>query len=115
MRKVIGTALVIISFCVCVCALRDAPSGIREAFDASGRLPEFSLPKFPDGTLRINEAEAEELTELPGIGETLAQAIVDEKEKNGFFYFPEDLLAVRGIGPSKLAGIREWLDLSGGE
>ena len=28
------------------------------------------------------------------------------------FYYPEDLLAVKGIGPSKLAQIREELNFS---
>ena len=65
-----------------------------------------------DGTIRINEADAEELQQLPGVGETIAQAIIDEREAHGPFYFPEDLMAVRGIGESKYEQIRPWLDYS---
>ena len=67
---------------------------------------------MPDGTIAVNSADLYELTELPGVGETIAQAIIDEREQNGPFRVPEDLLSVRGIGPKKLAGFRDLLDMS---
>ena len=65
--------------------------------------------------LDLNRADASELAELPGIGETLAQAILDEREAHGPFHYPEDLIAVRGIGQSRLESIRGWIDLSEGD
>ena len=67
---------------------------------------------FPDGTVDINTDDPLELTVLPGIGEVLAQRIIDERLANGEYFFPEDLLAVRGIGASTLARIRDMLDFS---
>lgn len=72
-------------------------------------MEELSLPK---GTVAVNSADLYELTELPGVGETIAQAIIDEREANGWFRVPEDLLSVRGIGPKKLAAFRDLLDMS---
>lgn len=67
---------------------------------------------LPDGWISINEAEAEDLLMLPGIGETIAGNILMERQLNGPFYYPEDLLAVKGIGTSKLGQIRNYISFS---
>ena len=54
-----------------------------------------------DGLVNINSATVEELDELPGVGEKTAQAIVDDREENGPFASPEDLMRVSGIGEKK--------------
>ena len=92
-------------------ALRQPPP-VRAAFAASCR--DRSVPEvpFPDGTVDVNSADLYELTELYGVGETLAQAIIDEREAHGPFFYPEDLMAARGIGSKKLAGFRGMLDMS---
>jgi competence protein ComEA len=53
----------------------------------------------------INTAPIEELDTLPGIGPTIARAIVEHRQTQGKFNSAEDLLQVRGIGPKKLAAI----------
>ena len=70
---------------------------------------ETVTPLAAQETISINTATQEELTALPGIGPTLAQRIVDERETNGIFHFPEDLLSVSGIGEKKLEAIRPML------
>ena len=70
------------------------------------------IPLQTSGTVQVNTADLEDLQELPGIGETMAQAILDEREAHGSFYYPEDLLAVRGVGEKKLSGLMDWLDFS---
>lgn len=51
----------------------------------------------------INEAGVEELDTLPGVGEATARAIVEDREANGPFATPEDLMRVSGIGEKKFA------------
>ncbi len=51
--------------------------------------------------ININTASAEELDELPGVGESTARAIIEDREKNGPFSSPEDLMRVSGIGEKK--------------
>ena len=54
----------------------------------------------------LNTATEAELDELPGVGPSIAAAIVAFREQNGGFAAVEDLLDVRGIGEARLAEIR---------
>jgi len=57
--------------------------------------------------LDLNEATAEQLSRLPGIGMGLARRIVEERQRRGRFDGPEGLRAVLGMGPRKLAALRD--------
>ncbi len=57
--------------------------------------------------VHVNAATADELAALPGIGPSLAQAIIDYRDEHGPFASLEELDAVPGIGPAKLDAIRE--------
>ncbi|MBA3482737.1 MAG: helix-hairpin-helix domain-containing protein [Pirellulales bacterium] len=57
----------------------------------------------------VNRAEWPEFIQLPGIGPTLAQRLVEEREANGAFRELEDLSRVGGIGPRTLERIRPYL------
>ena len=59
------------------------------------------------GKVAINQANAEELESLPGVGPVLAQRIFDYREAHGPFEMVEDLLDVPGIGEAKLAALRD--------
>lgn len=59
----------------------------------------------------INTAAAPQLEQLPGIGPVLAQSIVEHRERYGPFQQLEDLLEVEGIGPAKLEGIRDLVQV----
>mgnify|MGYP001536314633 CR=1 FL=1 len=56
--------------------------------------------------LNINTATAGQLETLDGIGQVLAQRIVDYRNANGPFASVDDLLEVNGIGPGILETIR---------
>ena len=58
-----------------------------------------------------NNADLETLCILPGVGKVTAQAFHDELLLNGPFFYPEDLLAVKGIGEKKLENIRPLIRL----
>ena len=59
----------------------------------------------------LNNATAEELTELKGVGEVTALAIVAYREEHGGFKDVEELLEVSGIGPAKLAQLKDQVQL----
>lgn len=55
------------------------------------------------GLVNLNSAGVEQLDELPGVGEATARAIIEDREANGPFTTPEDLMRVSGIGEKKFA------------
>jgi competence protein ComEA len=57
----------------------------------------------------VNRADWPELIQLPGIGPTLAQRLIDEREQNGPFRDVEDLGRVSGVGPRTLERIKPYL------
>jgi len=57
----------------------------------------------------INSATAAELDTLPGIGPTLAQAIIDYRNEFGPFFAIEDIMFVDGIGPSTFEAIKDMI------
>lgn len=65
------------------------------------RVPAKLAPLFFQ-PIPINEADAELLAFLPGIGPKLAARIIEERDRRGGFASVAELDAVEGIGPAKL-------------
>jgi competence protein ComEA len=66
---------------------------------------------IPGGRVHLNTATLEQLDALPGIGPVTAQKILDYRERKGAFSSVEELDAVPGIGPTRLAELKELVDL----
>lgn len=65
----------------------------------------------PSHPIDLNAANEKELEELPGVGPTTAQAIINFREKSGRFKRVEDLLTIRGISEAKLQKMRPYLTI----
>jgi competence protein ComEA len=61
------------------------------------------------GKVNLNSATSAELEALPGIGEVLAQRIVDYRTQHGPFRSVRDLLKVEGIGEKKFDSIKNYV------
>jgi len=57
--------------------------------------------------ISINRADAWLLEALPGIGPSLAQAIIDYRQANGPFVLIEELLLVPDIGEATFNGLKD--------
>jgi len=62
--------------------------------------------------VNINDATAEELMILPGIGQVLAENIVEYRNRHGEFTVIDSILKVPGIGKKRLELIKDKITLS---
>jgi competence protein ComEA len=67
---------------------------------------EATQPAAASGPLNINTATADELDELPGIGEVIANRIVAYRESHGAFATVDDLAEVSGISERMVDDLR---------
>lgn len=78
-------------------------------------------PLAPGGTplpgvrLDLNAAAWFELDALPGVGETLARRIVEDRERRGPFASLDDLARVPGISDASLSRWRPFLTIAGAD
>ena len=79
----------------------------EEAAESTQTVAEEAVDATADDRLDLNTATAEDLQELPGIGEVIAQRIIDYRELCGRFLDPEQLMEVDGIGQAKYEKLRE--------
>lgn len=107
LRKQIGLILLPTAILMLLAGLLPlrTPSGANYTGTARNpALPEqLILLSEQDG---FNTGNTETLSAYPGIGKATAAAILADRKENGRFWFPEDILAVKGIGKKKLEQIR---------
>ncbi len=75
------------------------PAALRQTSNQAGK------------RININTASAAELEELPGIGQALAQRIIEHREKYGSFRRAEYLIIVRGISDRKFRALRDLISV----
>lgn len=97
-------------------AIMQTKQGTSCTVTASGRsMAEVSAVARSAGTVDVNQGDLQELMLLPKIGEKTGMAILEERALHGAYHYPEDLLAVRGIGEKTLEGFRNMLKITEGE
>ncbi|MCU7494712.1 MAG: helix-hairpin-helix domain-containing protein [Ignavibacteria bacterium] len=62
-----------------------------------------------ENSIDINAARLEDLMKLPGIGQKTAGKILELRSRKGRFNSVDQLLDVKGIGPSKMNKIRKYV------
>ncbi len=61
--------------------------------------------------VNINTADAEKLATLKGIGQAMAQRIIDYREENGSFKSIDEIKNVRGIGEKKFDAFKDKITI----
>ncbi len=83
-----------------------APPGPEPAVAKVLRPEELTEP------VDINRASADELRQLPGVGKTIARAIVEDRTQKGPFTSVDDLGRVKGIGKRRLERLRGMITVT---
>ena len=75
-----------------------------------------AVKSFPDraveidsNAININNADAAELQRIPFVGEKLAEAIIEHRERYGPFRRPEHLLLIKGMSDKRFREIRHLI------
>jgi competence protein ComEA len=84
------------------------PVSVTPVSARAGSVPR-SLATFP---LDLNSARVEDFMELPGIGEKLAQRLVEYRRSHGGFRSVEELRKVQGIGEKRLERLRPLVKMA---
>lgn len=87
---------------------------LAESATAPGSPAAGGAPGEATRLLDLNRADQEQLATLPGIGPTLAERIVADRERRGPFGDADALMRVPGIGPKRLAQVRAFLTVTEG-
>ena len=81
-------------------AAEEAPASAPEAETREEKIP-----------VNINTATKEELMTLPGVGEVLADRIIEYRETYGRFVAAEQLMDVSGIGEQRYADLADLVSV----
>ncbi len=111
--------LLIVFFILGIFVGKNSTRNTMYVMEASTLPPEVTLESSPQSAeqetesikdkLNINTATAQELDDLPGIGEVIAQRIVDYRLEHGYFLSIDELMEVNGIGEKMFAEIRDLI------
>ncbi len=105
-RLLVSLAVVAVLAGGAVYASRVSESAPKVVYTAS--LEDVAAEAETSLKVDINSADVEELDELPEVGPSTAEAIMEYRRANGSFTAVEDLEEVPGIGPTTLEKIEPF-------
>ena len=108
----VAVAVLAMAAMVLLCVI---PSGA--VLEPGERLAAVEVPSSQRGEgerVNINTADPEELMTLPDIGRVRAEAIIEYREANGPFRYPEELIYVSGIGEKTMEKLLDLITTGGG-
>jgi len=104
MMRIVMVVLLILGVGIAAQAEQRASTQAAPASKASG-----------SGPLNLNTATVAQLEALPGIGKSVAERILEYREKSGGFKKVEDLMNVRGIGEKSFLKLKPLIMVSAGK
>lgn len=114
----ISTVFILLCLCIVLCTLlyqslsaeyiKKEGSVAAEVFESADSVSSSRTEPTIE-KININTASKEELIKLNGIGETIAQNIIDYRDEYGKFESIEEIINVKGIGKAKFNDIKDYI------
>ncbi len=98
-----GLGLLSLCAVVALCVLRMSETQMRTPMQG------YRYSTLPVWRVDLDHAGVDELAALPGVGPSLAAAIVADRQANGPFKTLAEFDRVRGVGPSILEQIKPFV------
>lgn len=109
-RTILTEGLMVIAALLIMLMMREMDNkSAAVTYQASGRVVTIPELRYLPAESLLNSGDAAALDELPGIGEVLAGRIIETRERDGLFKFPEDVMTVKGIGEKRFEDIMAYL------
>ena len=114
----LSALFVIVCVCILLASALNRQSDTVYVTDLSTSAPSSTTPievsssdpfPTPSAPININTATIDELKSLPGIGDAIAERIVDYREEHGGFDTVEEIMEVSGIGEKIFEAIKEQI------
>ncbi len=86
-------------------AVRVDAQGVARC-EGEGALPSTEARLSLGGRLDLNRADEAALAKLPGVGRSVARALIEEREARGPFLDWFEVEAVPGVGPTRLRALQ---------
>lgn len=65
--------------------------------------------KNHEGKININLSDENELINIPGVGKSIAERIIEYREQNGGFSSISEIMNVKGIGDAKFNSMKDYI------
>lgn len=118
LKSILVTTFLFITLLGCVFLYRlKSPDAIApdntDHWSASIMDKDYSGDAFINGKLNINYATAEDLKLLPGIGQSLADRIIEFRQTNGPFTNIIELTLIEGFSQERFSKIADYITVEG--
>ncbi len=102
-KKIVLESITIFLICASLLLLKvvySQPANEVASLDNDNNTPAKQTEVFDETPklIDINLATDQELQQIPGVGEVIAQRIIQDREKNGYYCTVKDIVRVKGIG-----------------
>ncbi len=111
MNKLVNTIVATALLALCVPVFAQDGGKTKPAPKSAPAAATVAKLKAGQGTVNVNRAELAELVRIPGIGNSLAERILERRKSSGKFADFKALTEVKGIGEKKLARLKPFLSL----
>lgn len=85
------------------------PDDTLKTTDSKGKTKTKKGENLAEKSININTAAKDQLVQLPGVGNSTADKIIEYRETHGSFKRIEDIMKIKGIGQKKFDKMKAFI------